>query len=268
MKLPRVLLRTNGDFIWADCQYVRPPRVVEFAPMGTGELDEFKRMGIEAAPLAALAALRRTGDLSRLPWIVTGFLLAHSELKGKAAAVALPPASTLNELKLSVDSLSAISKALGRALKTEINLGRVKLSATVDDVVALVKNQLVPVHGTIAEEISRWAQHGGTLNQIDAGAMAYMAAEKWTATCNLGLVAGEFSDLMRFVAEDENADVSAMLVLRHEQLPVFPIGVCLFHRTWTNNLFVDYLAGHPAALGTITGIAKDSCTQLPASDSN
>ena len=26
------------------------------------------------------------------------------------------------------------------------------------------------------------------------------------------------------------------------------LGVCLFHRTWANNIFIDYLAAHPATM--------------------
>ena len=34
-----------------------------------------------------------------------------------------------------------------------------------------------------------------------------------------------------------------------------PLGFCLFHRTWTNNIFIDFLATNPEtrALGSVNG---------------
>ena len=34
------------------------------------------------------------------------------------------------------------------------------------------------------------------------------------------------------------------------------LGVCLFHRTWTGNIFLDFLAAHPLTEGKIGGVGS------------
>ena len=52
-----------------------------------------------------------------------------------------------------------------------------------------------------------------------------------------------------------------MLLARADRFHGGLLGVCLFHRTWANNVFVDFLAVHPDTMkpdNPITGVGLSS----------
>lgn len=96
----------------------------------------------------------------------------------------------------------------------------------------------------------------------DAAELAHLAAMKWQATCELGSVADSLAHLETLVRIDAKAEVTGMLLARAEWFEPKVIGVCLFHRTWAHNVFVDFLAVHPKATGVVSGVGYGLLHQL------
>jgi hypothetical protein len=53
---------------------------------------------------------------------------------------------------------------------------------------------------------------------------------------------------MALLRENPAEEVSGMLLAGADWFEPGLLGVCLFHRTWANNLFLDFLAAHPATM--------------------
>jgi hypothetical protein len=83
---------------------------------------------------------------------------------------------------------------------------------------------------------------------MDAGELAVLAAQKWTATCEFGTVAKSLAEMESKICEDPEVEVTAMLLVGAKWFEPGLLGVCLFHRTWANNVFLDFLAAHPVAM--------------------
>jgi hypothetical protein len=138
-----------------------------------------------------------------------------------------------------------------------IRHNHVHVSARVEFVRPPIFGLLTPITLPVMQEVLKWtATPAGNAAEADAATLAAMAVEKWRLTCEYGLVAGNIDDFKSLITADSKADISAFLALKQDQVPSFPIGVCLIHRTWTNNLFVDFLAGNPTCLNSIAGIGK------------
>jgi hypothetical protein len=84
-----------------------------------------------------------------------------------------------------------------------------------------------------------------TARQRDAVELARLAALRWEITCESGTVVSSLGELEATLRNDPKADVTAMLVTEAKWFDPGLLGVCLFHRTWAGNLFLDFLAAHP-----------------------
>lgn len=84
-----------------------------------------------------------------------------------------------------------------------------------------------------------------TARQRDAVELARLAALRWEITCKFGAVASSWAEFQEAIHNDPQADVTAMLLAEASWFEPGLLGVCLFHRTWAGNLFLDFLAAHP-----------------------
>lgn len=89
-----------------------------------------------------------------------------------------------------------------------------------------------------------WTGHE-TARQRDAVELARLAALRWEITCEFGTVASSLAEMATAIRHDPKADVTAMLFAEAKWFAPSLLGVCLFHRTWAGNLFLDFLAAHP-----------------------
>jgi hypothetical protein len=84
--------------------------------------------------------------------------------------------------------------------------------------------------------------------QVDAMELAHLAAIKWEATCDWGTVVKSLSEMEAAIHRRPTVEVTAMLLVRAPWFEAGLLGVCLFHRTWASNVFVDFLAVHPSTM--------------------
>lgn len=94
----------------------------------------------------------------------------------------------------------------------------------------------------------------GSVRSRNSAELARLAAIKWEATCEYGTVASSCEDIQRAIRTDAKAEVTAMLVAEAKWFDDQILGVCLFHRSWAGNVFLDFLAAHPATEGAVKGI--------------
>lgn len=120
-----------------------------------------------------------------------------------------------------------------------------------------------PPASTEVNFLKAWkAGAGAAAAARDAAELAHLAAMKWQATCELGTVADSLQHLEAAVRADKKTEVTGMLLARAEWFDPKILGVCLFHRTWANNVFVDFLAVHPRAAGVVSGTGYGLLHQL------
>jgi hypothetical protein len=93
-----------------------------------------------------------------------------------------------------------------------------------------------------------WRPPTGSAAQLDSAELAQLAAQKWEATCEWGTPASSFAEFTVLIRENPIGEVSAMLLVGADWFEPGLLGVCLFHRTWAKNLFLDFLAAHPATM--------------------
>lgn len=257
MSLKPVSIRHQTEHVPARVEFVLPP-----TGTGSGQLlaqdvvEIFKGRRLDSGALAALDDVAK-GNLLRLDLAIAGLLLAETHLGELMTAANLDPKMQLSDIGVGAQELDAMGKALSRLFRVAVNVSQLTPSAAVKDVIALVRNQLAPAPNPVLQEVLKWPSYPAeTPNQVDAATLGVMAIEKWRATCRFGLVAGRLEEFRNQITADSKADVSALLALKQDQIPAFPVGVCLLHRTWTNNLFIDFLAGNPSILGSVSGIGK------------
>jgi len=80
----------------------------------------------------------------------------------------------------------------------------------------------------------------------DSAEFARLAVLKWETTCDLGAVASSAAELDAAIRTDSEIEVTAMLLIAARWFEPGILGFCLFHRTWAGNVFLDFLAAHPA----------------------
>jgi len=101
--------------------------------------------------------------------------------------------------------------------------------------------------------LKTWNGYEGARQQ-DAAELARLAAMKWEATCELGTVASTLDEIQAAIRADPKAEVTVMLLAEARWFDEQLLGVALFHRTWAGNVFLDFLAAHPATAGRVGGI--------------
>lgn len=95
------------------------------------------------------------------------------------------------------------------------------------------------------ELLADWLKSVDTPQQMDAAEMAAMASAKWVATCQWGTIATSVDAIKAAIRRNSDVETTGLLVADAGWFPERLLGICLFHRTWTNNLFVDFFATHP-----------------------
>lgn len=113
----------------------------------------------------------------------------------------------------------------------------------------------VPPAYAEAAILRTWSNPTGSPTQMDAGELAVLAAQKWTTTCEFGTVAKSLAEMESLIREDPEVEVTAMLLAGAEWFEGGLLGVCLFHRTWANNVFLDFLAANPSSMNTSVRIS-------------
>jgi len=96
--------------------------------------------------------------------------------------------------------------------------------------------------------LKTWGVLTANTGQVDSTELAHLAAQKWEATCKWGTPISSLSQLTALIREKPTEEASGMLLAGAEWFEPGIIGVCLFHRTWSNNIFLDFLAAHPATI--------------------
>jgi hypothetical protein len=122
-----------------------------------------------------------------------------------------------------------------------------------------------PANAEIAD-LKLWSDsRPGVTRQFDAVELGHLAAIKWEATCNWGTAVKSFSEMEAAIHRRPAIEVTAMLLARASWFEAGLLGVCLFHRTWANNVFVDFLAVHPSTMEpqrSISGVGIGLLYQL------
>lgn len=103
---------------------------------------------------------------------------------------------------------------------------------------------------------------GETSRQQDAVELARLAALKWEATCDMGTVAASLIEMESAIRANSRIEVTAMILAEASWFEPGLLGVCLFHRTWAGNVFLDFLAVHPETEGLIGGVGVGLLYQL------
>jgi hypothetical protein len=132
----------------------------------------------------------------------------------------------------------------------------VQPDSTLSEIAAKIKLVWNSVSHDLAD-IQRWLGHPKDEAGMDAGLFAQLAADKWLASDATGGTASSIAEIRAMIERDQQTDVTAMLVVKSgESLPRWPhaLGLALIHRTWSGNLYIDFLAAHPNTLETTRGI--------------
>ena len=116
---------------------------------------------------------------------------------------------------------------------------------------------------TDVRALSRWVRQthpGDAMPVLDTAEYAGLAADKWGFYRDAGRLANSLAELRAAIKRDPMAEVAALLIVRAEwHRPAPQLGFCLFRRSWSHNLLVDFLGIHPAHLrdekSKIRGIA-------------
>jgi len=91
----------------------------------------------------------------------------------------------------------------------------------------------------------------------DAAELAQLAYRRW-AYYRRGLaVASTLKELRTKINDNPHSEVAVLLLakseIRYRSVRMNAVAICLFRRTWYNNLYIDFLAKHPRALFASAG---------------
>jgi acetyltransferase (GNAT) family protein len=93
------------------------------------------------------------------------------------------------------------------------------------------------------------AQSSG--QQRDSVEFLESAVSKWKLYDRRGRVATSQRQLVQMIHDDPKIDVLAIVDAQADWSPLGRrLGICQFRRTWSNSIAIDFLAVHPALLGS------------------
>lgn len=130
----------------------------------------------------------------------------------------------------------------------------------------LVKGDILPIHpsgrwvqfvaATVQDEwiLSSWneaARHDIDVVKQDAVELAEMAFKKWRAAAREGRVARSLKIFEDIIRKEPHGEITVLLLakmpwLTSRRLAGKVAGICALHRTWCNNVYLDFLAVHPS----------------------
>lgn len=95
----------------------------------------------------------------------------------------------------------------------------------------------------------RWtksARRGSNPRVIDALELATLCFRRWREEAVKGRVANSFGDIQDFIQDNPRAEVAVLVLAKASWLRGSSlVGMCHFRRTWCNNIYIDFLTGHP-----------------------
>jgi hypothetical protein len=108
-----------------------------------------------------------------------------------------------------------------------------------------------------APPLTEWATQQQPKSTKQSAAIDYAAkiALWWRWYSQNGQAAGGLIEILERTKANPLGEVAICVLAKADWHPVGPIiGAALVRRTWANNLFFDYLAAHPAAIGEDPGL--------------
>lgn len=96
---------------------------------------------------------------------------------------------------------------------------------------------------------------GASVRGQDAAELARLAALKWEIACELGIVASSLAEIDATVQANPKTEITGMVLAEARWFEPGLLGVCLFHRTWAGNVFLDFLAVHPETEGSAARVS-------------
>jgi N-acetylglutamate synthase-like GNAT family acetyltransferase len=92
----------------------------------------------------------------------------------------------------------------------------------------------------------RSAETSSNPNVQDALELCTLAFRRWREEKAKGRVTESIEDIKDFIQDNPYAEVSQLVLARAPWLKNGTlVGLCHFHRTWSNNVYIDFLAMHP-----------------------
>ncbi|MCI0355933.1 MAG: GNAT family N-acetyltransferase [Acidobacteria bacterium] len=90
------------------------------------------------------------------------------------------------------------------------------------------------------------AETSSNPNVLDALELTTQAFRRWREEKAKGNLAESIEDIKDFIQDNPHAEVGQLVLARATWLKNGTlVGLCHFHRTWSNNIFIDFLAMHP-----------------------
>src|SRR5712692_5307085 len=84
----------------------------------------------------------------------------------------------------------------------------------------------------------------------DAKELGTLAFRRWREAITKQRVADCVEDIKDFIDDSSEAEVSVLILVRAPWLRGRNlVGLCLFRRTWCNNIYIDFLTKHPSLVG-------------------
>lgn len=81
---------------------------------------------------------------------------------------------------------------------------------------------------------------------VDAIELAVLGVRRWREAMAKRRVANSVQDIRDFIQDNPHAEVAALLVAKAPWLQKKTlVGLCHFRRTWSNNIYIDFLTVHP-----------------------
>lgn len=81
---------------------------------------------------------------------------------------------------------------------------------------------------------------------LDAVELATLAFRRWREAKTKGRVASSIQEIKDFIQDNPHAEVAVLILAKAPWLRKRTLlGLCHFHRTWANNLYIDLLTSHP-----------------------
>ncbi len=95
----------------------------------------------------------------------------------------------------------------------------------------------------------RWAKSAPRSSKprvIDALELATLCFRRWREEKVKGRVANSFDEIQELIDDNPHAEVAVLVLAKAPWLGGGTLaGLCHFRRTWCNNIYIDFLTGHP-----------------------
>lgn len=97
---------------------------------------------------------------------------------------------------------------------------------------------------------SKWLKSAPSASNpkvLDAMELGKLAFSRWKEALGKRRVADCVEDIKDYIDDSSEAEVSVLILVRARWLRGRNlVGLCLFRRTWCNNIYIDFLTKHPS----------------------